>query len=57
MYFNDAFPPEYGVTPDKSLANMPELLLPQSARVGREVAEFASMGADAVVRRLNLQKK
>lgn len=57
MYFNDAFPPEYGVTPDKSLANMPELLLPQSARVGREVAEFASMGADAVVRRLKLQKK
>ena len=57
MYFSDAFPPEYGVTPDKSLANMPELLLPQSARVGREVAEFASMGADAVVKRLNLQKK
>ncbi|MDD4700614.1 MAG: threonine synthase, partial [Desulfovibrio sp.] len=57
MYFSDAFPTEYGVTPDKSLANLPELLLPQSARDGREVAEFASMGADAVVRRLNLQKK
>ena len=35
MYFNDAFPPEYGVTPDKSLANRPELLLPESARQGR----------------------
>ena len=57
MYFNDAFPPEYGVSPDKSLANQPELLLPQSAREGRDVAEFASLGAEAVVQRLKLQKK
>jgi len=57
MYFNDSFPPEYGVAPDKSLANKPELLLPESARKGREVAEFARMGADAVVERLSLQKK
>jgi threonine synthase len=57
MYFNDSFPAEYGVTPDKSLANKPELLLPESARKGREVAEFARMGADAVAERLSLQKK
>ena len=57
MYFNDSFPAEYGVTPDKSLANKPELLLPESARQGREVAEFARMGADAVANRLSLQKK
>jgi len=57
MYFNDSFPAEYGVTPDKSLANKPELLLPESARKGREVAEFARMGADAVADRLSLQKK
>jgi len=57
MYFNDSFPAEYGVTPDKSLANKPELLLPESARQGREVAEFARMGADAVAGRLSLQKK
>ena len=57
MYFNDSFPPEYGVAPDKSLANKPELLLPESARTGREVAEFARMGADAVAERLSLQKK
>ena len=41
----------------KRLANKPELLLPESARKGREVAEFARMGADAVVERLSLQKK
>ena len=57
MYFNDSFPAEYGVTPDKSLANKPELLLPESARKGRKVAEFARMGADAVADRLSLQKK
>ena len=57
MYFNDSFPPEYGVAPDKSLANKPELLLHESARKGREVAEFARMGADAVAERLSLQKK
>lgn len=56
MYFNDAFPPEYGVTPDKSLANRPELLLPESARQGRGVAEFARLGAEAVVERLGLKR-
>lgn len=57
MYFNDAFPPEYGVTPDKSLANRPELLLPESARQGRDMAEFARLGAEAVVERLGLKRK
>ncbi len=57
MYFNDGFPPEYGVTPDKSLANQPELLLPTDARAGKDVAEFARMGADAVAARLSLQRR
>ena len=57
MYFNDAFPPAYGVTPDPSLANRPELLLPESARQGRDADDFARMGAEAVVRRLGLRKK
>lgn len=56
MYFNDSFPPEYGVAPDKTLANKPELLLPESARKGRDVAEFASMGADAVAERLSCKR-
>ncbi len=57
MYFTDGFPPEYGVTPDKRLANKPELLLPESARRGVDVATFARLGADAVVKRLDLQAK
>lgn len=57
MYFNDGFPPEYGVTPEPGLANRPELLLPEEARQGKEVVEFARLGAEAVVERLKLQKK
>lgn len=57
MYFGNTFPPEYGITPDTSLANRPELLLPQDARTGRDVAKFARMGAEAVVRRLGLNPR
>ncbi len=57
MYFTDSFPPEYGVTPDSSLANNPELLLPVAAREGLSVEEFARMGARAVADRLQLAGK
>lgn len=54
MYFSNTFPPEYGVQPDASLANMPELVLPESERAGKSVAEFAKLGARAVADRLQL---
>ena len=57
MYFSNTFPEAYGVTPDPSLANAPELLLPEDARAGRDVAEFARLGADAVVNRLSLVRR
>ena len=57
MYFTDAFPPAYEVQPDVRLANAPELLLPQEAREGRDVAEFARLGAEAVVKRLGLARR
>lgn len=57
MYFTNAFPPDYGIRPDTTLANRPELLLPESARQGRDVAEFAQLGAEAVARRLQLKRK
>ncbi len=57
MYFDNTFPPEYGVTPDSSLANRPELLLPVSEREGRPVDEFARIGAKAVAERLHLAGK
>jgi threonine synthase len=55
MYFENTFPAAYGITPDPSLANKPELLLPEEARKGRDVAEFAREGAAAVVKRLGLK--
>ncbi|CAI3239894.1 threonine synthase [uncultured Desulfovibrio sp.] len=57
MYFSDSFPPAYGVTPDKSLANRPELLLPEAERQDCSLEDFTRKGAAAVVRRLGLQKK
>ncbi len=57
MYFNDSFPEAYGVKPQAELSNKPELLLPESAREGKDVATFARMGADAVVARLGLSRK
>ena len=57
MYFNDSFPEAYGVKPRAGLSNKPELLLPESAREGKDVATFARLGADAVVARLGLSRK
>ncbi|SDF52471.1 threonine synthase [Desulfovibrio legallii] len=57
MYFTDSFPPAYGVTPDKSLANRPELLLPETERQNCSPEDFTRKGAQAVVQRLGLQKK
>ena len=57
MYFSNTFPPEYGVSPDARLSNVPELVLPESERAGKSVAEFAKEGARAVAERLNLAEK
>jgi len=57
MYFNNSFPEEYGITPDPGLTNAPELLLDpeQKKRLGE--AEYVEAAAEAVARRLKLQKK
>ncbi|MBO4368709.1 MAG: pyridoxal-phosphate dependent enzyme, partial [Desulfovibrio sp.] len=57
MYFTNTFPPEYHVTAKPDLANAPHLLLPEDAREGKEVMEYARMGAEAVVTALKLKKK
>ncbi|WP_299394457.1 threonine synthase [uncultured Desulfovibrio sp.] len=57
MYFNDTFPASYGVHPRPELSNKPVLLLPEDAREGKDVAEYARLGAEAVVARLGLRKK
>ncbi|MBD5416648.1 MAG: pyridoxal-phosphate dependent enzyme [Desulfovibrio sp.] len=57
MYFNNGFPPEYGVTPDPALANRPELLLQPKEREGRDTSSFARLGAEAVAKRLGLRPR
>ncbi|MDR2572951.1 MAG: threonine synthase [Desulfovibrio sp.] len=57
MYFNDSFPPEYGVKPDKSLANSPRELLSESTRAGKSDGEYARAAALALAERLHLRPK
>ncbi|MDR1776811.1 MAG: threonine synthase [Desulfovibrio sp.] len=57
MYFTDSFPPEYGVKPDKNLANSPQELLPEDARAGKSDAEYAEAAATALAKRLNLKAR
>lgn len=57
MYFSNAFPPEYGVVPDMSLANRPELLLDAADKDRLSPAEFTLAAAKAIAERLGLQGK
>jgi len=57
MYFNNAFPAEYGITPDSRLVNKPELLLDPAEKKRLSGAAYIEAAADAVARRLNLRKK
>jgi threonine synthase len=54
MYFEDRFPPEYGIIPDPSLVNRPELLLPESAKTDLSPPEFVRRAALAVAQRIGL---
>lgn len=57
MYFNDSFPPEYGVTPDKSLANAPVLVMDDAARDALDAGDFTVAAATRVAERLHLRGK
>lgn len=57
MYFTNSFPPEYGVTPDPSLANRPELLLDPASKESLSEQAYTQAAAQAIVRRLGLVSK
>jgi len=57
MYFNNAFPPEFGVTPNPALINKPELLLTPEERAGMSEQTFILETAAKMVHRLNLAAK
>jgi threonine synthase len=57
MYFNNAFPPEFGVTPNPALINKPELLLTPTERAGMSEQTFILETATKMAHRLNLAVK
>ena len=57
MYFTDAFPAEYGVTPDSSLANKPALVIGADEKARLSVEDFTKAAAKAVADRLDLAGK
>ena len=57
MYFNNAFPAEYGITVEPHLTNKPELLLDPEQKTRLSEASYVETAAEAVARRLNLRKK
>ena len=65
MYFTDAFPPEYEVTPREELVNSPELVLPPDGSAvpaadrpltGEDLTHFVQQVSEEIASRLNLKK-
>jgi threonine synthase len=57
LYFTDGFGPEYGVTPDKTLANRPEALLCEEDRATLDDDAYTRRAAQAMAARLRLSPK
>lgn len=57
MYFNNSFPPEYGVAPKPELVNRPEMLLPESRFTEQAREAFYDEAALAAANRLGLKSK
>jgi len=57
MYFENTFPPEFGVTPDTALSNRPALVASPEDKARLSPEEFTRTTADAIVARLGLLKK
>ncbi|MDL2291320.1 threonine synthase [Desulfovibrio sp. OttesenSCG-928-F20] len=57
LYFNNEFPPEFGIRPDASLINKPHTLLSAEERQGMDEKSFILESAARMARRLNLAAK
>ena len=57
MYFNNSFPPEYGVAPKPELVNRPEMLLPESRFTEQAREAFYDEAALAAANRLGLKSR
>ncbi|OIN99297.1 MAG: threonine synthase [Desulfovibrionaceae bacterium CG1_02_65_16] len=57
MYFSNTFPPEFGVHPDPTLANRPELIIKPEDKSRLADRDYVVQAAQNVVARLGLAKK
>jgi len=57
MYFENSFPPEFGVSPKPELANRPELIITQGDKDRLAEKDYVVQAAENVVSRLGLAKK
>ncbi|SKA77741.1 threonine synthase [Paucidesulfovibrio gracilis DSM 16080] len=57
MYFQDRFPPEFEVTPNPEMANLPTPVIDASERDRLPPEEYAVAAATNIVNRLGLEKK
>ena len=57
MYFNDNFPPAYGVKAQPGLRNAPELLLDPARKAETSEDAYTALVAEIIVKRLGLSKK
>ena len=57
MYFQDTFPPEYGITPKDELKNGPESAIGQDRKDALAEPEFTKEAALNVVARLGLEER
>ena len=57
MYFENTFPPAYGVTPDPTLINRPEAVLTEERKQALTPDEFTREAASAVARRAGLRDR
>jgi len=57
MYFQNSFPPEYGVTPDPAKANAPQSVLSMADKERLSPEAFTLAAAEVVAERLGVERK
>jgi len=57
MYFENSFPPEYGISPKPELANRPSLVIEAAEKQRLTPEEYTVDAAQAVVRKLGLKAR
>ncbi len=56
LYFTNAFPNEYNIKPDMSLANRPESVLSEDDKKACSAEAFTQLAAEAIIQRLDLKR-